>query len=94
MKIKLDFELEKLVDYGFEVVDKELEERNENYDVCYSDYKFNLGYARRGQYYWLLVDAGNRCLSIVATQPEGSGCSININDIFFKLIEDGVVERS
>ena len=94
MKIKSDFELEKLVDYGFEVVDKELEELNENYDVCYSDYKFNLGDARRGQCYWLLVDAGTRYLSIIATQPDGSGCSVRVNDIFFKLIENGVVEYS
>ena len=93
MKIKKDFDLSKLLDFGFKVIDKEYEEECEHYEMSEYDYKFDLGYARRGQNYWLLVNANSRNMSIIATKPDGDGCGIPVKDIFIVLIENDVVEK-
>ena len=92
MRIKENFNLEKLVDYGFEITDKEQE--NEESEIFYSDYKLNLGHSRRGQFYWILVNSGSRNLSIVATMPDGDGGAIRIPNILMRMVEEGIVEYS
>lgn len=133
MKIKQNFEISKLTDYGFRLIlrkenkpfeklcvdnptfegitDEELQEFINNdtlldklffvvdseYSNHYYDegkYILDIGGTRRGQYLYLLVNPETKDVLIGATKPDGDGCEITVNDIFFKLIQDGVVEPS
>lgn len=133
MKIKADFELNRLSKYGFRLVlrkenkpfeilcrenptlegvsEEKLQEFIQNdilfdneyfiVDSIYSNHYYNegkyiieIGGTRRGQYLYLLVDPETRVVLIGATKPDGDGCEIPLDDIIFKLIKDGVVERS
>ena len=92
MKIKANINLSELIKYGFSTTDKVQEERDDQYDIAKSDYNCCIGAGRRGQYYYLLVNASTRNVSIYASKPDGDGCPTNVDDVFFKLILDGIVE--
>ena len=91
MKVKEDLNIDILLKYGFNKIDKEQEEEDENYTLSSYDYKFEIGHARRGQFYYLLVSDKSRNLVIYASEPDGSGGCIGCPDVLIKLIEDNVV---
>lgn len=91
MKVKEELNLEVLLDYGFTKVNKEEENENEQYAISSYDYKFEIGYSRRGQFYYLLVGENTRDLIIYATEPDGNGGSVMCPDILIKLFYDGIV---
>ena len=91
MKVKEELNLEVLLNYGFTKIDKEEEIENEEYTISSYDYKFEIGHARRGQFYYLLVDKKTRDIIIHATEPDGSGGSVMCPDVLIKLSIDGVV---
>ena len=90
MKIKdgLDFSI--LLNYGFEKIDKKAEEENENYTVSNFDYQYNIGHARRGQFYYILVNEISRNVFLYASEPDGSGTSVPAPDVLIDLIVDGI----
>ena len=94
MKIKDGLDLSILLDYGFEKIDKKAEEENENYTVSYFDYAYNIGHARRGQFYYLLVNEITRVVSIYASEPDGSGTSVLAPNVLIDLIAGGVISRT
>ena len=91
MKVKEELNLEVLLNYGFTKIDKEEELKNEEYTISSYDYKFEIGHARRGQFYYLLVGEKTRDVIIYATEPDGSGGSVTCPDVLVKLSVDGVV---
>lgn len=94
MKIKEDVNIEILLNYGFTKIDKEEEEENENYTIASFDYGFEIGHARRGQFYYLLVDENSRNIIIYATEPDGSGGTVMCPDVLIKLVLDGIISSN
>jgi len=92
MKIKKEFQIENLLNYGFVKTDKEEAKENEDYYLMASDYCFEIGHARRGQFYYLLVSDASRYIIVYATEPDGSGGSILLPDVLIKMALDGVFE--
>ena len=91
MKVKEELNLEVLLYYGFTKIDKEEETENEEYTIASYDYRFEIGHARRGQFYYLLVGEKTRDVIIYATDPDGSCGSVMCPDVLIKLYVDGVV---
>lgn len=83
---------EELIEYGFVVVEGEhkSELENEFDNRAYCDYYFSMGHARRGQFYYLLIGSDGT-VSVFASKPDGSGCSINMHDILLQMINDGKI---
>lgn len=92
MKIKEELNLEVLLNYGFIKIDKEEETKNEEYIIASYDYKFEIGHARRGQFYYLLVGEKTRDVIIYATELDGSGGSVMCPDVLIKLSVDGILK--
>lgn len=92
MKVKDEFDLSVLEKYGFSKVDKEAEERDDNYEVAVYDYALDMGHSRRGQCYYLLVSERSREINVYASNPDGGGCSIPLDDVLIKMITDGIVK--
>lgn len=98
LKIKADFPLEKLIDYGFED-----SETSNNVPLEYwsddKDYHFDNTYfifiasGRRGQDYYLLIDKKSKILSIYATTPDGDGTCGEISDVIYDLIKADLVVK-
>lgn len=93
MKIKQDVNLSILTQYGFDKIDKEQANKDEEYTLSIFDYVHTIGYARRGQFYYLLVSELTRELHVFASKPDGDGCSINIDDIIIRLYKDNLIEE-
>jgi len=91
MKIKEGINLETLLEYGFEKVDRGEAEENEDWTIAGYDYLYNIGHARRGQFYYLLVDENTRIIDIYASKPDGSGTSIGLPDILVTLISNNII---
>jgi hypothetical protein len=91
MKVKKEINLEVLLNYGFTKIDKEEETEKDQYLIASYDYKYEIGHARRGQFYYLLVGEKTRDLIIYATEPDGSGESVICPDVLIQLAVDGVV---
>lgn len=91
MKVKEGLNLEVLLNYGFQKIDKEEEKEDDNYAISYFDYKFNIGHSRRGQFYYLLVDETTRNVAIYASEPDGSGGCVDCPDVLFELFNDGII---
>ena len=91
MKVKEELNLKVLLNYGFTKIDKEEETENEEYIIASYDYKFEIGHARRGQFYYLLVREKTRDIIIYATESDGSDGSVMCPDVLIKLSVDGVV---
>ncbi len=92
MIVKQNVNLEILLNYGFEKIDKELEQKNDEYTIASYHYKFNIGHSRRGQFYYLLVDKNTRNIFIYASKPDGDGTSILFPNVIGQLITDSIVE--
>ena len=90
MKLKNDFNLEELLDYGFTKINKEEETKNEEYTIASYDYKFEIGHARRGQFYYLLVSEDTRTITLYASEPDGSGGTVYAPDVLIKMALDGI----
>ena len=91
MKVKKELSLEILLNYGFTKVDKEQEIESNQYIIAEYDYKYEIGHARRGQFYHLLVEEKTRDIIIYATEPDGSGGSVVCPNVLIKLSIDGVI---
>lgn len=91
MVVSAEYDLEILLDYGFEKIDKEEELECENYTLSNFNYKFNVGHSRRGQYYYLLVKESDRIVYVFATEPDGSGGIVYCPNVLKKLIIEGIV---
>lgn len=89
MKVKDDLNLDILLNYGFEKIDKKEEEENKQYTISYFDYKYNIGHARRGQFYYILVGS-NREVSIYASEPDGSGTCVDAPNVLIELITNNI----
>jgi hypothetical protein len=90
MKLKNDFNLEKLLDYGFSKIDKQEMMDDDNWTLSVYDYLFEIGHARRGQFYYLLVSEETRTITLYASEPDGSGGTIYAPDVLIKMSLDGV----
>lgn len=90
MRVREDLDLAMLENYGFTRINKKHEEENEEYTICYYDHKYEIGHARRGQFYYLLVDS-ERNIYIYASQPDGDGCEISCPNVLIDLITHGIV---
>jgi len=91
MKVKDGLDLRILLNYGFEKIDKKEEEEKENYTISNFNYKYNIGHARRGQFYYILVNEISINVFLYASEPDGSGTSVSAPDILIDLIIDGVI---
>jgi len=91
MKIKKEFieDISKLKEIGFDY-----EQITDDNGECYETkgkLTYNLGHSRRGQFYYLIIE-NDRSVSVLATEPDGSGTSINIDDVFMKLFKKDMLE--
>ncbi len=58
----------------------------------FTDYLvFEVGHSRRGQFYYILCHQNSLELSVLATEPDGSGGMINLPDVLFTMIKNGDV---
>lgn len=92
MKIKEDYNIDKLLEYGFEKTDKDQDLEDDDYAVASFDYYFKIGHSRRGQFYYLLITEASRILHILATDPDGSGGIVVCPDVLIKMSIDNVFE--
>lgn len=91
MKLTPSLSIDILSNYGFEKINKKEEEENENYVLSSFDYKFEIGHARRGQFYYLLASESTRNIIIYASEPDGAGGMIGCPDILINLVIGGIV---
>jgi hypothetical protein len=91
MKIKEELNLEVLFNYGFTKINKEEEKENEQHAIARYEFKFEIGHAIRGQFYYLLVSEKERNIIIYASNPDGSGGSVACPDVLIKLYIDGII---
>lgn len=90
MKLKEDFNLEKLLDYGFLKIDKQEMMDNEEWTLSVYDYLFEIGHARRGQFYYLLVSEDTRTITLYASEPDGSEGTVYAPDVLIKMSLDSI----
>lgn len=109
MRLKNPKNYEKLFDYNFKTIVREeniTEEHLQNEDRIvtigddtdllyhYEGYLVhNMGHSRRGQYYNLIYSPEYNTFTLYATEPDGTGGSIVLSDIFVRLVADGLVEK-
>ncbi len=91
MKIKENFDLDMLLDYKFEKINKEEELENENYTIANFDYLLQIGPGRRGQYYYLLVKSESRIVYIYSSDSDGSGTACPMCNELIELITQGII---
>lgn len=60
---------------------------------CSNCMVYEMGHARRGQYYYLIFNIKENKFYVLASKPDGSGSEKEIPDIIIKLVEDGIVVR-
>lgn len=92
MKLKQDIDLSILTQYGFNKIDKEEAIEYEEYEMSVFDYVHTIGYARRGQFYYLLISESHRTLHLWASKPDGDGCSVPMTDVIIKLYQENLIE--
>ena len=94
MKIKEELNLDTLLEYGFEKVNKEEEGQgwDTDYTIVMYDYMFTIGHSRRGQFYYLLVNEKDRLIDIYAPKPDGDGTSIKCPDVLIQLMKNNIIE--
>ena len=76
MKIKEELNLEVLLDYGFTKIDKEQAKENEDWMISCYEYIFEIGHARRGEFYYLLVSETQRDIIIYASEHFRKNCLV------------------
>ena len=93
MRLRDGITEEEVLQY-FSKVDKEYEESNDEYTLSCYNYSLELGHSRRGQHYYLLVRSlVEPKVLIYASEPDGSGGSLELSDTLFKLIENEIVVK-
>jgi len=63
---------------------------NQDEKLSFYEYVFEVGHARRGQFYYILID-DDRKIYIWASEPDGDGSAILMPDILVRLIKDEVI---
>ena len=93
MKIKDTFDLQDLVKYGFFRVTKEKceEENIDHDDFGYWHWMKIIDYSRRGQFYCYLLHESTRNIHLIATNPNGGGAAILMDDTLLRLKEAGAI---
>lgn len=91
MKLRSDLDISILKEYGFEEITEDYNVEHDYKLEYFTGYVYNLGHARRGQFYYIICYPEEKQFSIYASKPDGSGTSIDIDDIFIKLIKDNIV---
>ena len=90
MKLRPDLDISILKEYGFEEITEEYNSKH-NYKLEYfKGYAYNLGHSRGGQFYYLICNF-DKVFSIYASEPDGFGSDVKIDNIFFKLINDNII---
>ena len=56
-------------------------------------YLKKIGNGRRGQCYYLLVHIESKIISVYATSPDGDGCSCELDNTLYDLIQAGLVVK-
>lgn len=92
MRLKDDFNLTVLEEYGFRKIDKEQAERNDEFLLACYEYQFEMGCSRRGQSYHLVVSK-EKTFHVFATEPDGSGDAVPMPDILIDMALDGIICR-
>ncbi len=92
MKLKNNIDLSVLIQYGFEKIDKEEAEIDGDFTLTCFDYSYDMGHARRGQHYYILISEQHRVLNVWASKPDGDGCSISLSDVLIKMYQDELIE--
>lgn len=77
-----------LTKYGFKLI---TDTDDHNY-VLDQKYAYQIGYSRRGQYYYYLVDKKG-ILKIYASEPDGSGGATELSNIIFRMYDDNCFEE-
>ncbi len=90
MRIREDFDLDGLREYGFTNI-KDSEEYEEEYVINGYEWLYEIGHGRRGQFYYLLI-GGNGSISLYASDADGSGAPTVFPVIVFKMMSDGVID--
>lgn len=101
LKIKDDVDLKELEKFRFDNVDCNLA-KEELYTDCYGDYisEFDntyssyIGFGRRGQEYYCLIDKKTRILYIYASRPDGDGGKCELDDFIYDLIQARISRES
>jgi len=90
MKIKKNITLEQLSHYGWT-----FEEITDQYgDPIYMDdimFTYKIGHSRRGQFYYYLI-MKDRTIKVYASDPDGSGTWIDLDEVIIKMYNDGIIE--
>jgi hypothetical protein len=93
MKIKDTFDLQDLAKHGFFRVTKEKceEENIDHEDFGYWHWMKIIDYSRRGQFYCYLLNESTRNIHLIATNPNGGGAAILMDDTLIQLKEAGAI---
>jgi len=55
-------------------------------------YVYEIGHSRRGQFYYLLFNVNTKTFEILATEPDGSGGSVELPNILIDLIKNEIIK--
>ena len=93
MKLKQEITKEQLIELGFFDPNLELSFEDE-YDYFNESCSllYRIGHSRRGQMYYIGIFDETREILLFATKPDGDGGSIEVGDIFTKLIQNNFIE--
>ncbi len=90
MKLKDSVTKEQLEELGFYLYQ---ENEYEYYYSMENKMIYEIGHSRRGQFYYLIVNKSN-CIEVFATEPDGSGGSIELANTLLKMFKLGYIEES
>lgn len=92
MKVKNEFlATEQLMGLGFQFMTEEQAEEREEYELE-DKYVYNLGHARRGQFYYITIDIDGE-IRLFASRPDGSGTDIIMSDVLIQMYKLGMIEE-
>lgn len=92
IRIKPDYGLSLLSEFGWRKIDKEEEGMKDDNKLSIFDYSLDLGHSRRGQSYYLLIKEKDRVIHLYATKPDGGGGSIMMHPVLLLMRDAGVIE--
>ncbi len=89
MKLKDNFKLQDLEDYGFTVPTED--DFPEDIYIQDAKYIYECGHARRGQWFYILAHE-NKHLSIYSTEPDGSGGKVLLPNVLIEMVKDDIFD--